>query len=57
MALTPAQRDLLAICALGQDRKTLDWNLVARTCQSPDLLAIVLGGTAPADAGRRTFPR
>jgi DNA processing protein len=44
---TPAQRDLLTVCALRHDRKVLDWHLVARTCQSPELLATVLGGDFP----------
>lgn len=47
MTVTSAQRDLLTVCALRHDGKVLDWHLVARTCQSPELLATVLGGDFP----------
>lgn len=47
LTVTDTQRDLLALCALRPDGKTLDWHLIARTCQSPDLLATVVGGDLP----------
>lgn len=45
--VTSAQRDLLTVCALRHDRKVLDWHMVARICQSPELVATVLGGDLP----------
>lgn len=50
LAVTPEQEDLLALCALRADKKSVDWFLLARTCQSPDALAVVLGGDIPEDS-------
>ncbi|WP_329473180.1 DNA-protecting protein DprA [Streptomyces sp. NBC_01723] len=49
-AITPQQKDLLAICALRAGNKSVDWNLIARTCQSPEALQVVLGGDIPEDS-------
>ena len=57
MVVTPAQRDLLTVCALQHDGKSLDWHLVARTCQSPELLAMVLGGDLPEESSAATKNR
>lgn len=48
---TADQRDLLALCALRHDGKTLDWHLIARTCQSRELLDAVLAGDLPETSG------
>lgn len=51
MEISPEQYDLLTVCALRTpDESTLDWHLVARTCQSPDDLAAVLAGDIPEDS-------
>ncbi|MFC9261291.1 DNA-processing protein DprA [Streptomyces hydrogenans] len=57
-AITPEQRDLLAICALRVGSKSVDWNLIARTCQSPEALQVVLGGDIPEDSAiaRKNLP-
>jgi DNA processing protein len=54
MLLTADQRDLLTVCALQHDGKNLDWHLVARTCQSPELLAMVLDGDLPEQSAAAT---
>lgn len=48
--VTPQQKNLLAICALRVSGKSIDWNLIGRTCQSPEALQIVLGGDIPEDS-------
>jgi DNA processing protein len=50
--LTPTrqQEDLLTACALRVDKKSVDWHLIARTCQSPEALHVVLGGDVPEDS-------
>ncbi|MFJ4152786.1 DNA-processing protein DprA [Streptomyces galbus] len=50
MIATPQQQALLTICALRADSKSVDWSLIARTCQSPEALEIVLGGDIPEDS-------
>ncbi|MFE6912284.1 DNA-processing protein DprA [Streptomyces erythrochromogenes] len=57
-ALSPQQQDLLAICALRDANKSVDWNLIARTCQSPEALHVVLGGDIPEDSAiaRKSLP-
>ncbi|MEU0166849.1 DNA-processing protein DprA [Streptomyces iakyrus] len=56
--ITPEQRDLLALCALRAQNKSVDWNLIARTCQSREALDVVLGGDLPEDStiARRNQP-
>ncbi|WP_331738519.1 DNA-processing protein DprA [Embleya sp. NBC_00896] len=49
-SLTPQQRDLLALCALRVEAKTVDWHVLARVCQSPEALQVVLGGDIPEDS-------
>ncbi|MFE7779207.1 DNA-processing protein DprA [Streptomyces sp. NPDC057445] len=58
IAITPQQGDLLAICALRAGSKSVDWNLIARTCQSPEALHVVLGGDLPEDSAvaRKNLP-
>ncbi|MDH2393741.1 DNA-protecting protein DprA [Streptomyces sp. HNM0663] len=58
IAITPQQRDLLAICALRAGSTSVDWNLIARTCQSPEALHVVLGGDLPEDSAvaRKNLP-
>lgn len=48
--LTSYQRDLLAVCALRSDDASVDWHVLARTCQSPEGLEAVLGGDIPEDS-------
>ncbi|MFE2267149.1 DNA-processing protein DprA [Streptomyces griseosporeus] len=50
MIATPQQQELLTICALRTDSKSVDWSLIARTCQSPEALEVVLGGDIPEDS-------
>lgn len=56
--ITPEQKDLLALCALRAQNKSVDWNLIARTCQSREALDVVLGGDLPEDStiARRNQP-
>ncbi|MFI9613223.1 DNA-processing protein DprA [Streptomyces sp. NPDC052023] len=56
--MTREQSDLLALCALRADSKSIDWSLLARTCQSREALDIVLGGDLPEDStiARRNQP-
>lgn len=54
MIASPQQRDLLALCALRADNKSVDWHLLARTCQSPEALQVVLGGDLPEDSAIST---
>jgi len=58
ISVTREQRQLLTICALREDSKSVDWSLIARTCQSPEALQVVLGGDIPEDStvARRTVP-
>ncbi|MGI5484824.1 DNA-processing protein DprA [Streptomyces lavendofoliae] len=58
MIATPQQQALLTICALRSDNKSVDWNLIARTCQSPEALQVVLGGDIPEDSAvaRKNLP-
>lgn len=58
IATTQQQADLLAICALRADNKSVDWHLVARTCQSPEALHVILGGDIPEDStvARKNVP-
>ncbi|WP_183068938.1 DNA-processing protein DprA [Streptomyces sp. gCLA4] len=58
MIITAQQKDLLAICALRDEKKSVDWNLIARTCQSPEALHVVLGGDIPEDSAiaRKNLP-
>lgn len=55
---TRQQEDLLTICALRTDKKSVDWSLIARTCQSPEALHVVLGGDIPEDSAiaRKNLP-
>lgn len=50
ISITTQQRDLLTICALRAGGKSVDWSLIARTCQSPEALQVVLGGDIPEDS-------
>ena len=50
MIATLQQQELLTICALRVGNKSVDWNLIARTCQSPEALQVVLGGDIPEDS-------
>ncbi|MET9057492.1 DNA-processing protein DprA [Streptomyces antibioticus] len=56
--ITPEQKDLLTLCALRADNKSVDWSLIARTCQSREALDVVLGGDLPEDStiARRNQP-
>lgn len=56
--ITPEQKDLLTLCALRVQSKSVDWNLIARTCQSREALDVVLGGDLPEDSSvaRRNQP-
>ncbi|MGW7385476.1 DNA-processing protein DprA [Streptomyces sp. NPDC054794] len=56
--ITREQEDLLTICALRAQNKSVDWNLIARTCQSREALDVVLGGDLPEDSAiaRRNQP-
>ncbi|MFC4048327.1 DNA-processing protein DprA [Actinomadura syzygii] len=47
---TSQQRDLLTLCALRVDGKLLDWNMLARACQTPDALATVMAGELTEDS-------
>ncbi|MCX4666550.1 DNA-protecting protein DprA [Streptomyces sp. NBC_01381] len=47
---TTQQMDLLTLCALRTDKKSVDWHLLARTCQSPEALHVLLGGDIPEDS-------
>jgi DNA processing protein len=55
---TPAHRKLLTLCAMRIDGASLDWQLLARTCQSHDSLAVVLAGDFPEEsaAARKSLP-
>lgn len=55
---TPEQKDLLTLCALRAENKSVDWSLIARTCQSREALDVVLGGDVPEDStiARRNQP-
>lgn len=57
-AATLEQRDLLALCALRTDSKSVDWSLIARTCQTREALDVVLGGDLPEDTqiARKNLP-
>lgn len=48
--ITPHQRDLLAVCALKAGDASIDWHVLARTCQSPEGLQAVLAGDIPEDS-------
>ncbi|MFJ9029785.1 DNA-processing protein DprA [Streptomyces sp. NPDC102274] len=50
LALTAQQERLLTLCALRIGKKSLDWSLLARTCQSRDALDVVMGGDIPEDS-------
>lgn len=56
--MTPEQKDLLALCALRVESKSIDWNLLARICQSREALDVVLSGDLPEDSAiaRRNQP-
>lgn len=58
MQVSRAQHDLLTVCALRKNSESVDWSLIARTCQSPDGLAAVLAGGIPEDsaAARKNLP-
>ncbi|MGW1768927.1 DNA-processing protein DprA [Streptomyces sp. NPDC002073] len=58
ISLTPQQEDLLTLCALRAGNKSVDWSLIARTCQSPEALHVVLGGDIPEDSAvaRKSLP-
>lgn len=49
-AITRKQRDLLTLCALRTEKKSVDWHLLGRVCQSPEALDVVLGGDIPEDS-------
>ncbi|WP_059007644.1 DNA-processing protein DprA [Streptomyces specialis] len=55
---TAAHRDLLTLCALRIEGASLDWQLVARSCQSQEGLQAVLNGDFPEDsaAARKSLP-
>ena len=55
---TAAHRQLLTLCAMRIDGASLDWQLIARTCQSHDSLAVVLAGDFPEDSAiaRKSLP-
>ncbi|MEE1821256.1 DNA-protecting protein DprA [Streptomyces sp. BE20] len=42
--------DLLALCALRSENTSVDWNLIARTCQSPVGVQALLAGDIPEDS-------
>ncbi|AZM47665.1 DNA processing protein DprA [Streptomyces sp. WAC 06738] len=48
--ISPEQRDLLTLCALRVDAKSVDWSLIARVCQSREALDVVLGGDLPEES-------
>ncbi|MFD3884019.1 DNA-processing protein DprA [Streptomyces microflavus] len=50
LTITTHQRNLLVLCALRIEKKSIDWHLIARTCQSPEALNVVLGGDIPEDS-------
>ncbi|MFI6055439.1 DNA-processing protein DprA [Streptomyces violascens] len=50
LSITEHQRDLLALCALKTGETSVDWHVLARTCQSPDALAAALAGDLPEDS-------
>ncbi|MFJ1709855.1 DNA-processing protein DprA [Kitasatospora sp. NPDC088346] len=56
--LTALHRDLLALCALRLDETSLDWSLLARTCQTAAGIESVLGGDLPeqSTAARKSLP-
>ncbi|MEW1914801.1 DNA-processing protein DprA [Kitasatospora sp. NPDC085895] len=56
--LSDAHRDLLALCALRVDDASVDWSLLARTCQTPEGINEVLGGHFPEQsaAARKSLP-
>ncbi|MFD9458739.1 DNA-processing protein DprA [Streptomyces sp. NPDC059985] len=58
ISLTPQQEDLLTLCALRAGNKSVDWSLIARTCQSPEALHVALGGDIPEDSAvaRKSLP-
>lgn len=55
---TTEQKKLLTVCALRAGKKSVDWHLIARTCQSPEAADVVLGGDLPEDStiARRNLP-
>ncbi|WP_078661409.1 DNA-processing protein DprA [Streptomyces sp. NRRL B-24484] len=56
--LTGAHRDLLALCALRADDASVDWSLLARTCQTPGGIETVLSGqfSELSAASRKSLP-
>lgn len=56
--LTDAHRDLLALCALRVNDKSVDWSLLARSCESPaDIEATLAGGIREqSHAARESLP-
>lgn len=47
---TAEQKKLLTVCALRAGKKSVDWHLIARTCQSLEAADVVLGGDLPEDS-------
>jgi DNA processing protein len=58
MNITPQQENLLTLCALHHGTATVDWHLIARTCQSEAGLDALLAGEIPEDsaAARKSLP-
>ncbi|WP_327591710.1 DNA-processing protein DprA [Streptomyces chartreusis] len=56
--LTQQQEDLLTLCALRAGNKSVDWSVIARACQSPEAIHVVLGGDIPEDSAiaRKSLP-
>ncbi|GHJ34761.1 DNA-processing protein DprA [Streptomyces sp. TS71-3] len=50
VSVTQEQKDLLTLCALRAERRSVDWSLLARTCQSPEAVQVVLGGDIPEES-------
>jgi DNA processing protein len=48
--ISPAQRDLLTLCALRANAASVDWYLVARVGQSPDGINTLLKGEVWEDS-------
>lgn len=46
-SITSHHRDLLAVCALKSGGTSVDWHVLARTCQTPEGLQAVLAGDIP----------
>ncbi|GAA2840213.1 hypothetical protein GCM10010441_75690 [Kitasatospora paracochleata] len=56
--LPALHRDLLALCALRVGETSVEWSLLARTCQTADGIEAVLGGRLPEQsaASRKSLP-